>query len=321
MVVPITDNQVIAAVNASAGNRAQAARVLKVNANVIYYRVARINNQRPGTIAAGIVGVRTGAKRSSTPAVEPVDEAALWARLVADRDDKVTRNALWEHFLPLARRLYRHRLSLVPSHVDRHVLLSAAQLGLYQAIEGFDPARGYRFASFASRRIVGAMQDALRNESDYASRLLRGAINRRVQIEDRLAQELGRRPTTEEVEQMLAGDLPERMRFSDTTKLPPISIDRPRYGNDDDDAIALKDVLVAERDQSHEERFASFLALTRGLPSQQRSVVYLYQIVGLTMKQSGEILGLSESRVSQVHTYAMDDMRRRQEEKQPADAS
>ncbi len=317
----LTDNRVIAAVKASAGNQAQAARALKVNASVIYYRVARINGRRPGAIETGIAGRRTGAKRSSTPAVIPVDEAALWVRLVADRDDKVTRNALWEHFLPLAQMLYGRLLSRVPPYVDRDLLLSAAQLGLYQAIEGFDPARGYRFATYAPRRIIGAMQDALRKEVDYVGRQGRAMINRREQIEDRLAQELGRRPTTEEVEQLLAGDLPERMRLSDTTKLPTISIDRPRYGNDDDDAIVLKDVLVAERDQSHEERFDSFLALTRGLRAQQRSVVYLYEIVGLTMKQSGEILSISESRVSQVHADAMADMRRRQEEAQAADAS
>jgi RNA polymerase sigma factor FliA len=204
------------------------------------------------------------------------------------------------------------RLALhLPKSVERDDLTSAAIIGLFDALEKFDASKGTKFETYAIWRIRGAILDELRS-LDWASRSIRRKARTVEEAARGLGQKLGRAATEEEVAEALNLSPTELSRLMDEvhgTAL--LSLSKAVSTEDDQDYIQLEDIVddptqtdaleVIESEQAREV----LLETIDGLPEQQRLVVALYYYEEMTLKEIGEALHISESRVSQIHTRAV----------------
>jgi len=204
------------------------------------------------------------------------------------------------------------RLALhLPKSVERDDLISAAIIGLFDALEKYDASKGTKFETYAIWRIRGAILDELRS-LDWASRSIRRKARNVEEVARELGQKLGRAATEEEVADALNLSPVELSRLMDEvhgTAL--LSLSKAVSTEDDQDYIQLEDIVddpaqadaleVIESEQAREV----LLETIDGLPEQQRLVVALYYYEEMTLKEIGEALHISESRVSQIHTRAV----------------
>lgn len=210
------------------------------------------------------------------------------------------------------------RLALhLPKSVERDDLTSAAIIGLFDALEKFDASKGTKFETYAIWRIRGAILDELRS-LDWASRSIRRKARTVEEAARELGQKLGRAATEEEVAEALNLSPVELSRLMDEvhgTAL--LSLSKAVSTEDDQDYIQLEDIVddpaqtdaleVIESEQAREV----LLDTIDGLPEQQRLVVALYYYEEMTLKEIGEALHISESRVSQIHTRAVKTLKAR----------
>jgi RNA polymerase sigma factor for flagellar operon FliA len=210
------------------------------------------------------------------------------------------------------------RLALhLPKSVERDDLTSAAIIGLFDALEKFDASKGTKFETYAIWRIRGAILDELRS-LDWASRSIRRKARTVEEAARELGQKLGRAATEEEVADALNLSPVELSRLLDEvhgTAL--LSLSKAVSTEDDQDYIQLEDIVddpaqadaleVIESEQAREV----LLETIDGLPEQQRLVVALYYYEEMTLKEIGEALHISESRVSQIHTRAVKTLKAR----------
>ncbi len=190
----------------------------------------------------------------------------------------------------------------LPKHCDYDALVSAGHLGSLSAIDSFDPSKGHAFGTYAPWRIRGAMLDELR-KSDIG-RSVRRIVTDRLQAEQDLWHELGRMPTQDEVCQRLGWD---QRQYLLSTRRAQSSIDivvnrrggetRPRYA---------RDLIVTPTGRDFD---AVFREVTRGLNIQEQTLLYLYYWCGTPMKLTGQAMGLSESRVSQMHSALIEKLK------------
>ena len=230
---------------------------------------------------------------------------SLWERYAADHESIELRNQLVTHYLPLVREIALAIARRLPGRVILAELVSAGILGLVDVVQRFDVARGLKFETFAPPRISGAIFDELRN-LDHVSRTHRFRNRDLEAARETAERRLGRRPVDEE----LAGELglaPEEFaKFVMRARVPVLVRMRPP-----------RDGIVEERERGANEpvdsridadpemtsRRRDFLrAVLKGLNRQERLLVILYYYEQLTMRQIGRTLGLSESRVSQLHS-------------------
>jgi RNA polymerase sigma factor for flagellar operon FliA len=204
------------------------------------------------------------------------------------------------------------RLALhLPKSVERDDLISAAIIGLFDALEKYDASKGTKFETYAIWRIRGAILDELRS-LDWASRSIRRKARNVEEVARDLGQKLGRAATEEEVADALNLSPVELSRLLDEvhgTAL--LSLSKSVSSDEEQDYIQLEDIVD---DPSHkdaldqietEEAREVLLETIDGLPEQQRLVVALYYYEEMTLKEIGEALHISESRVSQIHTRAV----------------
>jgi RNA polymerase sigma factor for flagellar operon FliA len=203
--------------------------------------------------------------------------------------------------MPQVRRIAHKLARRLPRHITIDDLIAAGNLGLVRACANFDPARGDAFAGYAETRIRGAMIDELRS-ADSLSRDQRAFANRLGTARSALRQRLGREPTAEEVAAQLGIPLGEYWsRIADTQRGATIELDADR-----DDPLEVHDgraALADERLVDEEARRAALAAL-RVLPERLRQIVDLHYFEELTLRQIGDRLGVSESRICQLLTEA-----------------
>ena len=210
------------------------------------------------------------------------------------------------------------RLALhLPKSVERDDLVSAAIIGLFDALEKYDASKGTKFETYAIWRIRGAILDELRS-LDWASRSIRRKARNVEEVARELGQKLGRAATEEEVADALNLSPVELSRLLDEvhgTAL--LSLSKSVSSDEEQDYIQLEDIVD---DPSHkdaldqietEEAREVLLETIDGLPEQQRLVVALYYYEEMTLKEIGEALHISESRVSQIHTRAVKTLKAR----------
>jgi len=210
------------------------------------------------------------------------------------------------------------RLALhLPKSVERDDLISAAVIGLFDALEKYDATKGTKFETYAIWRIRGAILDELRS-LDWASRSIRRKARNVEEVARDLGQKLGRAATEEEVAEALNLSPVELSRLMDEvhgTAL--LSLSKSVSSDEEQDFIQLEDIVD---DPSHrdalelletEEAREVLLETIDNLPEQQRLVVALYYYEEMTLKEIGEALHISESRVSQIHTRAVKTLRAR----------
>jgi RNA polymerase sigma factor FliA len=238
------------------------------------------------------------------------DTQALWLQYKRS-GDRALRDRLILTYAPLVKYVAGRLGSGLPAHVEEGDLVSYGLLGLIGAIERFDPERDIKFETYAIARIKGSIIDELRS-MDWVPRSVRARAR---DIERTIAQleaKLGRAPTDEEIadklglsEEDLNGALSEISRTSIA------ALDELWTVSSGGDQIALIDTIedtAGPNPQSAlaqtEMKEAIGEAIAR-LPEREKLVVTLYYYEELTLREIGEVLGVTESRVSQLHTKAI----------------
>ncbi len=242
-------------------------------------------------------------KREQDGSKKRLDE--LWARYRATRDAAV-REELILSYVPLVRR-FVGRMGVQPLNgVDEEDLIGYGIIGLIEAIERFEPERGYRFETFAISRIRGSILDALRS-LDPLPRSARQRVSRLRKAMESLQQRLGRIPTDEEVMAYTGMGQAAYEQALIEAGFAIFSLDAPLALPRGERIAALAELLrdpaedeLLERVEEEELRQALREAVLR-LPRREQLLLSLYYYEGLTMREIGEVLDLSQARVCQLH--------------------
>jgi RNA polymerase sigma factor FliA len=210
----------------------------------------------------------------------------------------VNRDELIIEHMPLVKYLLSRIVPQLPQHLDKDDLMSVAVIGLINAADRYDPTRGVMFKTFAEQHIRGSIIDELRSY-DVLSRSMRDKYKRLEKQVLNLEHQLGRNPTSEEVAKSLDISLADYYDLLDDVHVFSfISLD-DSWGDAEGNALCLADVLA-------ESELAEALGLAIDtLPEKERLAVTLYYSEDLNLKEIGEALGLTESRISQLISQAM----------------
>jgi len=234
----------------------------------------------------------------------------VWARFAATRDPAL-RDELITTYAPLVRFVVG-RLGIPPScMLDSDDLLSCGTIGLINAIDRFDPARGSRFESFATTRIRGAVIDHLRT----LNWLPRTAMARIRQMEYAIAnleQRLGRPPREDEIAEEANISTSRYRQMLQEAGTIVLSLDAPLGPLAQEEGLtSLADLLEDEHSPEPDEQIEAkeLMALLHvalnELPERERMLLALYYREELTMKEISKIMNVSESRVCQLHIQAI----------------
>lgn len=221
--------------------------------------------------------------------------------------NSATRDQLILDHLPLVRSMALRVREYLPANVDLDDLVHAGVLGLFDAARKYDPDRHVAFSSYARHRIKGAMLDSLR-ELDWASRDLR---RRHKQVEEAtraLSTALQRSPTESEVAEKLGVDLArcrQMMNDLQVVGLVSASSRNPEYQDVPAPDFPGKPDSRPDNMCSREQMRSRIGFAMQSLPERYRRVVFLYYTDEMTMKEIGGVLGINESRVSQIHKSAL----------------
>jgi len=199
----------------------------------------------------------------------------------------------------------------LPHYVEFNDLISAGLLGLIQAIDNFDHERGIKFETYAIPRIRGSILDELRSQ-DWFPRSLRRKAKQLEEAYATLEVQLGRPATDAEVARRLDIKIEELDSMVGEVSIATImSLDADTSGDDSENSTSLGDYLADVNDEDIEQLLAKQemkeLIGTRmsELPEKEQLVLVLYYYEELTLKEIGEILDVTESRVCQIHTKAI----------------
>ncbi len=233
------------------------------------------------------------------------DVESLWKRFRARRRD-ADRNAIVAHYAHLVRRVALEFSRPLPVNVDMPELISAGTEGLCRAVMNFDPARfpGMQFEVYAASRVRGAMWDYLRTLSPNTRT---GASFARQQEEAiaALIAAHGEFPTDVEIAEYMGLTVDEYIdRCSRQLAACPVVLSSLDAGRET--GPFLDGVPAPE---PREDSFDAFLVTVGRLPSRERVVLYLIYCCGLSMAQTGVLIGVTESRVSQIHKHALAELR------------
>jgi RNA polymerase sigma factor for flagellar operon FliA len=256
----------------------------------------------------------------TTLAATVIDE--LWARIKADGDDEAAREGLILHYSALVKFVAGRVGSGLPRTVDQNDLVSYGVFGLIDAIDKFEPERGFKFETYAIPRIRGAILDELR-ALDWVPRSVRSRAREIERTITELEHKLGRSPTDEEIASAM--DVPVdqlRDHLGEISNSGFIALDESP-GPAGEGAASLGERLPDPRGISPEAAFADVEnkriladAINR-LPERDRLVLTLYYYEGLTLAEIGSVLGVTESRVCQIHTKSVMSLRNRLIEPKP----
>jgi RNA polymerase sigma factor for flagellar operon FliA len=262
---------------------------------------------------------KKGATKTAAKASEPVvtvppkvdDElGAVWHAFKGD-DDPDARERLILHYAPLVKYVASRVATGLPSTVEQADLVSYGMFGLIDALKKFEPGRGNKFETYAIPRIKGAIIDELR-AMDWVPRSVRF---KQREIEKALADlesMLKRQPTEKELAERLGVSLGELHDV--VTQISFVSVlaldETVSVGADRGEQVSLLDTLAdkgfdpASGVESQETR-GMLAAAINALSEREKIVVTLYYFEGLTLAEIGEILGVTESRICQIHTKAV----------------
>ncbi len=221
----------------------------------------------------------------------------------------MNRDELFYRHLPVVERCVMRVKERVPAHVEAEDLVNQGVIGLLDAIERFDPQKGVPFAAFAEIRVRGTIMDYLRS-LDWLPRSSRGRLKEFEAALQNLEQKLGREPEPRELADVLGVSEEDVNRleiefanqFFVSLATPIVESDTP---------YTLLDILAGTDDENPEaicERVEAIDMLAKAiesLPERDQLILSLYYNDNLTMKEIGQVLDISESRVSQLHSRAL----------------
>jgi RNA polymerase sigma factor for flagellar operon FliA len=245
--------------------------------------------------------------------VKAVELRELWRSYKNDGDERA-RERLVVAYSPLVKFIAGRMSSGLPSHVDEGDLVSYGLFGLIGAIERFDLDREIKFETFAVARIKGAIIDELRS-LDWVPRSVRARARDVERAHAALEAEFGRAPTDEEMAEKLEISVEEfRDALLQIANSSVLALDDLWTFADPDGSGGQISVLDTIQDpnaldpeaEAHTAELKDRLAdAIESLPERERLVIALYYYENLTLREIGEVLGVTESRVSQLHTKSV----------------
>ena len=293
---------------------------------------AAAKDQKPATTVKSSINDEPAARSSTVkvatssrvrgrepPSPEAIDELArLWAEFKQSEVSgarESARERLILHYAPLVKYVASRVATGLPASVDQADLVSYGMFGLIDALEKFDPGRGNKFETYAIPRIKGAIIDELR-AMDWVPRSVRFKAREIEKAYSDLESIHKRAPTEKEVAARLGVTLRElhevinQISFVQVVQLDEIL----SVGSDRGEQVSLLDTL-ADRGTDPttslegQETRGMLAAAINSLSEREKIVVTLYYFEGLTLAEIGEILGVTESRVCQIHTKAVGQLR------------
>ncbi len=220
-------------------------------------------------------------------------------------------------YAPLVKYVVDRIATGLPKTIERDDLVNTAVIGLFDAMEKFDETRGTKFETYAVWRIRGAVLDELRS-LDWVSRSVRKKAKEVEKAVRRLDQKFGRAAADHEVAKELNLSTGEFNRVLEEVRGSMLlSLDQSVTIDDDHDIAGLADMIEDERaadvlnDMEVEEARDNLLECINRLSDQEKLVIALYYYEEMTLKEIGEALQISESRVSQIHTKAVERLKSR----------
>ncbi len=239
-----------------------------------------------------------------------INEDELWVRYKEAKDPEIR-----EHFIKQYAPLVKYVAGKVsmgkPGNIEFDDLVGFGVFGLIDSIEKYDPAKNVKFKTYAVTRIRGAIYDELRS-IDWVPRSIRQKAKEVELAINKIESETGRVAEDQEVADELKIDLREfyttLTKISGTTML---SLSDPWYSGDDNDKITVLDTIESSdeygpaKSVEREEIKNLIISAINELPDKEKKVLVLYYYEDLTLKEIGEVLDVTESRVSQLHTKAI----------------
>ena len=253
---------------------------------------------------------KTPAEKGMTTALDQKTEDELWLVYRKKRDPKI-RETFIKQYAPLVKYVAGKVAVGMPSNVEFDDLVGYGVFGLLDAIDKFDPDKNVKFKTYAVTRIRGAIFDELRS-IDWVPRSIRQKTREVEEAIGTLEARLGRTATDQEIAGAMGMGQDEyaktMMKISGTSIL---SIHEVWYSGDENDKVSIGDSIespsslnpevIAERDEIRRV----IVEAINELPDNEKKILVLYYFEDLTLKEIGQVLGVTESRVSQLHTKAI----------------
>jgi RNA polymerase sigma factor FliA len=243
--------------------------------------------------------------------VKAIELRDLWKRYKATGDDRA-RERLVIAYSPLVKYVAGRMASGLPAHVEESDLISYGLVGLISAIQRFEPERDIKFETYAITRIKGAIIDELRS-LDWVPRSVRSRAREIEKANSKLEHRLQRAPTDEEMAaelEMTVEDFQDALLQISNSSVAALD-ELWTVGDSSGDQVSLLDTLQdpdapdpAQVIDATDLKDRVADAIAR-LPEREKLVVALYYYENLTLREIGEVLGVTESRVSQLHTKAV----------------
>jgi RNA polymerase sigma factor for flagellar operon FliA len=257
-------------------------------------------------------GFEVGRSTAYPLRVAAEDTQSLWREYRANKGDKAIRDRLILTYAPLVKYVAGRLGSGLPAHVDEGDLVSYGLLGLIGAIERYDPDRDVKFETYAIARIKGSIIDELR-AMDWVPRSVRARARDIERAIAELERKLRRAPTDEEIAEKLGISQDElEESLTDISRSSIAALDELwTVSSSGGDQVALIDTIEdteapdPQGSLSQTEMKEAIGEAIARLPEREKLVVTLYYYEELTLREIGEVLGVTESRVSQLHTKAI----------------
>ncbi len=222
---------------------------------------------------------------------------------------QLDRDALIRQHIPLVRRIAHHMIAKLPPNVEVDDLIQVGMMGLAEALSRYEATQGAQFETFATQRIRGAMLDELR-EGDWMSRSSRKSQKDIEHAVRRLEQKLGRSPLESEIAADMGMALAEYQSLLGKvrgTQL--VYLEDMTHGNDDEDGFLDRHAADSDADplellRDHRLR-SSLVQAIQSLPEREQHIMGMYYEHDMNLKEIAAVLGVTESRVCQLHSQSI----------------
>jgi RNA polymerase sigma factor FliA len=239
------------------------------------------------------------------------DIQTLWQEY-KEQDSKLAKDKLIAEYTPLVRYTAQRIAVNLPKSVELGDLIGSGVMGLIKAVESFDLALGFKFETFATHKIRGAILDELR-ALDWVPRSVRQKSRQLQQVYSKLENKLGRIPYDDEVAAEMGismGDFEALLSEVAPTTIISLEESMPDRGGDSKSLTVIDTIEDPQgtnplKELGYQEIKKILKETISELPEKEKLVVALYHYEELTLKEIGQVLGITESRVSQIHSKAM----------------
>lgn len=220
---------------------------------------------------------------------------------------KLEKDQLVERFVPLVKRIAQHLLARLPASVQLEDLVQNGMIGLLEAIGRYETGHGAQFETYATQRIRGAMLDSLR-DADWLPRSVRREFRRVESMIHQLEQQFGRPPSERELADGLGMSLVDYQKLLQDARGHQVLYFEDFVDEDDEDFLSrhfTDDEADPAKMLAEQSVRTCLVTAIEALPEREKMVMALYYEQDLNLREIGEVLGVTESRVCQLHSQAI----------------